>query len=116
MGIENIKAFLTFLIRVVNELIDLDSNQDGRISFSEALSLATTLSFQFPKVQKAFPLIDDEYRDLDQAELAELVDWFIENFDLDLESDRVELLIREAVRTLHMNYQSYLNIKLILGQ
>jgi len=111
LGTNSIKTMLDFVLKVLNQVITLDDNKDGKVGLSEMLSLATTISFSFPQVAKAYPDLKPEVRDLTADELGDLVGWFQTNFDLDLPSDKVEIVVRKVVNAIYYNYRTYRELR-----
>ena len=94
LGIENIKVALVAAI-VFGQKIEKNLADDGKISLTEALGIGATSFTDVVKVIKAGSKIKDEFIDLDDDERAEIIE-LVKN-ELDLENDKIELIIEKAV-------------------
>lgn len=114
-GIESLKDALKFLFMAIEEIATADSNQNGKIGWLEGLSLVKNVGMKIPRILKQIPDIREEWKDLTQAELDELVRWFTEEFDLPgLEHDRIEKVIKIGARAIVANYNTYRELKAVL--
>lgn len=97
LGIDNIK---TAVIAAINfgEKIEKNLADDGKISLTEALGIGATSFTDIMKIVKSGKEIKDEFLDLDDLEKEELIDLVKE--ELDLENDKVEVIIETAVEFL----------------
>ena len=110
-GTDAIKELIGFAILSTNKLLHIDANGNGKVSFPETLSVITTLGFKFPAIYESFPNVKLEFKDLTDAELADLVTYFNETFDLDLPTDKLENMIKRTVLMLEYNYRYYRDMK-----
>ena len=103
-GIENLKLLLDFIFKDLGSTLTIDKNHNGKISFTEILSVATTLSFKFPSLYETFPFLKKEFKDLSDAEIEELRK-FVNTLDLPDEYDNIEEIIKLTVNALNYNYR-----------
>ncbi len=104
-GVDNIKGMLSFVFTAVAKGLNIDSNSDGQLTFPEIFSVVTTLSFRFPEVQRAFPFLKKEFKDLDETEIEELRAFVNNELELPIKYDHLEEAIRRTVNMLHYNYR-----------
>jgi len=114
-GIDNLKKLLAFTIVAVVTTLDLDQNKDGKLSASEGFSAITTLSFRFPELVEAFPMLKKEWKDLDDGEIKQLVEYVNQELDLPMRVDHVEMALKLTINMLHYNYRYYKNIRAIFS-
>ena len=115
-GIQNLKAAMKFAFLAVNKGLTIDQNHDGDVSFSEIFSAVTTLSFQFPQLQEAYPWLRKEFKDLTTGEIEDLKTFVNVELDLPMKYDDIEEAIKLTINMLHYNYRYVLKMKRILGE
>jgi len=92
IGIEVLKSDLVTVAKVINKV---DSAlEDKKITLAEWAGLAVETP-KFFKIAKSYPQAKEEFKDLTSAEVKELVDAFIAEFDLtnDAAEQKVEQLL-----------------------
>lgn len=104
MNIDALKEAISFILLSVFAVIDIDKNKNGKVSFTEILSVLTTVGLKFPKFYQSIPEIKAEWQDLDDQEREALLAFFAEEFDLPPEKDRLEVIIERALRIASINY------------
>lgn len=97
IGISNLKIALVAVINL-GEKIEKGLADDGKISLAEALSIGASSFGDVVRFIKSGNAIKQEYTDLDDKERVELIDLVKE--ELDLENDKVEVIIEKAVELL----------------
>jgi hypothetical protein len=112
-GILNLKTLLEFVFKSLNAGLTIDKNNDGKASFAEIVATITPLAFQFPKLYEAFPFLKEEYKDLTEEELGELIE-YIDELDLPVKYDNLEEIIKLTVKMLHYNYKYVVKMKELL--
>ena len=110
-GIENLKTLLTLIFLGFDQLFTIDQNQDGKVSWSEALSTFTTLSFKFPSLYNTFPFLKKEWKDLDTAEKDELIRIVNEDLDLPMKFDNIEEALKISINALAYNFRVVKKLK-----
>ena len=105
-GIENLKIALGFAIGL-GEKIEKALADDGKITWNELFSFIPVLT-GVPAVIKAAPQLLDEFKDLSEAEKAELHDWLVT--ELDLDNDKLEEYIEKGFELL-LALSALINIK-----
>lgn len=113
-GTTNLKQVIAFVTKVVKEAIEIDSNKDGKISVFEGLSIATSIAPGYPAFQSAIPHIKNEFRDLDQEEQADLVNYFAEQFELPRHED-IEEIVELIVNQLFSGIQAFQRLRELLA-
>lgn len=94
LGIESIKIAVIAAINL-GEKIEKNLADDGKISLTEALGIGAGSFTDVVKVLKSGSQIKDEFLDLDDDERTELID--LVKSELDLDNDKVEVIIEEAI-------------------
>ena len=97
LGIENLKVALLAAINL-SEKIESKYADDGKITLSEALSVGAGSFGDVLKVIRSGNQIKAEFIDLDEQEKQELVDLVYQ--ELDLENDKIELIVKKAIEFL----------------
>lgn len=97
IGIENLKIAVVAVINL-GEKIEKNLADDGKISLAEALSVGAGSFGDVIRLIKSGNAIKQEFIDLDDQERIELVDLVKE--ELDLNNDKVEIIIEKAVELL----------------
>lgn len=115
MGTENLKTLMKFIFLSLGEVLTIDKNGDGKLSISEGFSILTTLSFRFPEIYEAFPLLKEEWSDLDDAEREDLIQFFENELDLPMKHDRIEFIIKRTINAISYNYRYFRDMKLLLS-
>ena len=103
-GTVNIEILVHFIFKSLISALTIDKNNNGKISFTEILSVMTTLSFSFPKLYESFPFLKKEFKDLSEEELEKLRK-LINELDLPDAYDNVEEIIKITVNALNYNYR-----------
>ena len=96
IGIENLKEALSVFINL-GESVDKALADDGNVDLLEGIGIASK-AVKIWGVAKDFPIIKEEYLDIDPDEKAELIAYFEE--ELDLENDATELIVEKAFELL----------------
>ena len=91
VGIENLKKALGLVLHLVDKIDEV--TQDGWQWLSDTLSLVPTL-IEVPGVVKNGRVIWEEFKDLDDAEREELLQFAKD--ELDLNDDEVEDIVESA--------------------
>jgi hypothetical protein len=104
-GINAIKSILTVIAGIVRDSFTIDSNKDGDVSLGEILSFATSQVFKSAGVLSDLNNFKDEVKDLDDSEIAELVD-YVQTLDfLPPSKDAAERFIKDVVNFINYNYR-----------
>jgi hypothetical protein len=104
-GINAIKSILTVIAGIVRDSFTIDSNKDGDVSLGEILSFATSQVFKSAGVLSDLNNFKDEVKDLDDSEIAELVD-YVQTLDfLPPNKDAAERFIKDVVNFINYNYR-----------
>jgi hypothetical protein len=104
-GINAIKSILTVIAGIVRDSFTIDSNKDDNISLGEILSFATSQVFKSAGVLSDLNNFKDEVKDLDDSEIAELVD-YVQTLDfLPPSKDAAERFIKDVVNFINYNYR-----------
>ena len=97
LGIENLKIGVVAAINL-GEKIEKNYSDDGKITLAEALGIGASSFGDIMKVIKSGGQIKAEFLNLSAEERSELVSLVKE--ELDLENDKVEKIIENAVEFL----------------
>ena len=92
LGIETLKQTALTAIKFGQKLED--ALADGKLSWGEGLSLAIGVAPDVFKLVPKASLIIAEYKDLSDEERKELAEFIVT--ELDLESDKVEVLVEKG--------------------
>ena len=100
MGIESIKAVVGFVLTAIDKFGNIDADGDGKTEWTEVLGVVSALGFNVPSVIRAIPNIKDEWNDLSDDEVAELLDYFKTEFDIknDATEATIEAVLDSAFR------------------
>lgn len=113
-GIEALKSLTEFVILSFEATLNVDANQDRKVSFAEALNLVTQIGFKMPGVYDQLPAIKAEWKDLSDQEIQDMVSYFADRFDLP-KNDKLEKIIRITAKMLVSNYLYYRDMRSILA-
>lgn len=102
MGIDALKAIITFVIFTAEELVNIDSNEDGKVKFGEIIGAVSSIGFKLPAAYAQIPALKEEVKDLSPAEIQELVEHFSEEFDIS--NDKAEQVIESSLALLANAY------------
>ncbi len=94
LGIENLKNAVVAAINLA-EKVEKNYSDDGKLSFAEALGIGASSFGDILKVIRSGNQIKQEFLDLDSEEKAELIE--LVNSELDLENDKLELIIERSI-------------------
>lgn len=105
LGIENIKAVFGLVANLLLDGFGIDQNNDGKIVMAEIFAYATAQVFKVTGVIPAFKQFDDEFRDLTDEELTELIA-YVQTLDfLPPGKDSLEEFVKKTVNMLNYNYR-----------
>ncbi|HMP13447.1 MAG TPA: hypothetical protein PKD70_06190 [Saprospiraceae bacterium] len=84
LPIDRVKPVVRFFARFISNLLQIDSNKDGRIQWLEALNMIQVTAFDAFKEFVGFNFAEfkAQLKDIDQTERRVLIDAFKENFRL----------------------------------
>ena len=94
-GIEAIKSVVGFVFNSIEKIRDIDTDNDGKVEFGEIVGAATGLAVFVPDLIRAIPHLKEEWNDLTNDEVFEVVAFIKEEFDL--ENDNVEETIEQVI-------------------
>lgn len=101
-GIRVIKLVIALIAGIVRDSFTIDQNKDGDINLGEILSFATAQVFKSSSVLSDLKNFKDEFNDLDDEELEELVAYVEELDFLPPDKDATERFVKDVV--LWVNY------------
>jgi len=96
IGIEDIKALLDYGFSFgfrVKEVVADDSPGGKKVTLPEIVG-SLNLLFKIPSIVASAPLAYEQWQDVDEAEAAELKQFFAEKFDI--ANDKIEAATEEA--------------------
>lgn len=97
-GVTALKSVIHFVCLAVKKFEEVDQDRNGKLSLIECLNLITALGLKIPGVFKDIPMVKAEWLDLDDAERAELVQYFQAQFSL--EDAKAEEIVELAIEAL----------------
>jgi hypothetical protein len=116
MGTEALKLFINFLTLAVQQVLTLDDNKDGKVSYAEVFEAIYNIVPKLPAMYNNLPQVKKEIKDLTPEEINELVIAFQQEFDLPgVERDKLEAIIKKSVNIIAANYNYYRDMKAMLA-
>lgn len=106
LGIENLKELSSLILRTANGVSA--SLKDGEVSWKDALNFKEAVFAILPAI-KGISEVDDEYFDLDDAEVVELKAFIAKELQLDPSHENIEMVV-ESVMSIVISFNEILGV------
>lgn len=104
-GIDALKTLIKFLLVASQKLATADSNQDGKIGWTEGLALIMSVGVKIPGIINQIPEIRTEWKDLSTDEVRQLGAYIANELDLgDADLDKIESIVKRLINGIVDNY------------